>query len=70
MTARTDRRREFSRQQAQAILRAITPTRDQQQLRERAAALARHGNDDQQIAIELGVGKEVVRRWLAEAAST
>lgn len=63
MTTRTERRRQFAHQQAQAILKAITG--DQVQMRERAASLARHGNSDQQIAVELGVSTDDVRRWLS-----
>jgi hypothetical protein len=68
MTTRTERRRAFNQAQVQAFLAAIKNRPDQQQLRERAATLARHGNDDRQIAVELQVAVEDVRRWIAEAA--
>lgn len=69
MTARTERMRLFSQAQREALLRAIKAQPDQQQLRERAATLARQGNSDQQIATELGVSTEIVRRWIAGPAS-
>jgi hypothetical protein len=61
---RNDYRRQFAELQREALLAAIT--QDQRQLRERARTLARHGNDDATIGRELGVGTEVVRRWLSE----
>lgn len=67
MTTRTERKRAFNRAHVQALLAAIVPAPDQRQLRERAAILARHGNSDQQIACELEVSTEIVRRWLSEA---
>ncbi len=66
MTARTERMRLFGQAQKQAILKTITGKSDQQQLRERAATLAQHGHSDQQIACELGVSTEIVRRWHGE----
>lgn len=62
---RTERRREFGTLQQQALLRAIRPE-SQQQLRERACTLALHGNSDQQIAVELSLPSDLVRRWIAE----
>lgn len=69
MTARAERRRTFNSAQVQAFLAAIKNPPSQQQLCERAATLARHGNDDRQIAVELQVTVEDVRRWLAEVAA-
>lgn len=67
MTTRSEVRRQFATLQRQALIAAIT--HDQPQLKERARTLARHGNDDATIGRELGVGTEMVRRWLSEAAA-
>lgn len=68
MTSRTETRRQFAEAQRQALLRSLRPSQSQQQLRERAATLARHGNDERQIATELGLSVDIVCRWLSEAA--
>jgi orotate phosphoribosyltransferase-like protein len=44
----------------------MNASRSQQQLRERAASLARHGNSDQQIAMELDLSVDLVRQWMSE----
>jgi DNA-binding NarL/FixJ family response regulator len=69
MTTRTERRAQFAQAQTQAILKAITGKMDPQQLRDRAATLARHGNSDQQIAHELDQSVETIRRWLSEGTT-
>jgi hypothetical protein len=67
MTSKAERIKQFGANQRSALLAAIR-NHDQRQLRERAATLARHGNDDHQIAVEQGISTEIVRRWLGEAA--
>jgi len=64
VTSRTERRRQFELQR-DALLKAIGFSAGEQQLRDRARTLARHGNTDQQIALELGQRVETVRRWLS-----
>lgn len=66
---RTERIRQFGQAQREAMLRAILGHSDQNQLRERAATLARHGNTDQQIAHELGQSTEQIRRWLSKSST-